>query len=174
MSSDEPPERRTRRPVLHHRSRKEHIMAKFVYIYHAPTTPADAAPPTPEQMSEVMGEWNAWAGKVGDGLVDFGTPLDGGVRVTADRAVLPSTREVVGYTIMEADPVELDDDVIDMVVNRVIDNAAVAAASIARKPVVSARSQALSHPVSIGGDGSTVFGADAARHTSPEWAAWAN
>ena len=61
-----------------------------------------------------------------------------------------------------------------MVVNRVIDNAAVAAASIARKPVVSARSQALSHPVSIGGDGATVFGADAARHTSPEWAAWAN
>ena len=34
------------------------------------------------------------------------------------------------------DPVELDDDVIDMVVNRVIDNAAVAAASIAREPVV--------------------------------------
>jgi 2-methylcitrate dehydratase len=72
------------------------------------------------------------------------------------------------------DPVELDDDVVDMVVNRVIDNAAVAAAALARKPVVSARSQALAHPVSIGGDGSTVFGADAARRTSPEWAAWAN
>jgi 2-methylcitrate dehydratase len=72
------------------------------------------------------------------------------------------------------DPVELDDDVVDMVVNRVIDNAAVAAASLARKPVVSARSQALAHPVSIGGDGATVFGADAARRTSPEWAAWAN
>jgi 2-methylcitrate dehydratase len=72
------------------------------------------------------------------------------------------------------DPVELDDDVVDMVVNRVIDNAAVAAASIARGPVVSARSQALAHPVSIGGDGATVFGADAARRTSPEWAAWAN
>src|SRR6478752_968420 len=72
------------------------------------------------------------------------------------------------------DPVELDDDVVDMVVNRVIDNAAVAAASIARRPVVSARSQALAHPVSIGGDGATVFGADAGRRTSPEWAAWAN
>jgi 2-methylcitrate dehydratase len=72
------------------------------------------------------------------------------------------------------DPVELDDEVVDMVVNRVIDNAAVAAASLARKPVVSARSQALAHPVSIGGDGATVFGADAARRTSPEWAAWAN
>ena len=72
------------------------------------------------------------------------------------------------------DPVEVDDDVVEMVVNRVIDNAAVAAASLARRPVVAARSQALSHPVSIGGDGSTVFGADAARRTSPEWAASAS
>ena len=77
-------------------------MAKFVFIYHAPTTPAEAAPPTSEQMSEVMQEWNAWAGKVGDGLVDFGTPLADGVRVTPDREVVPSTREVVGYTILEA------------------------------------------------------------------------
>ncbi|GLI27064.1 2-methylcitrate dehydratase [Agromyces rhizosphaerae] len=72
------------------------------------------------------------------------------------------------------DPVEVEAEVSDMVVNRVIDNAAVAAASLTRAPVVSARSQALSHPVSIGGDGATVFGADAARRTSPEWAAWAN
>ncbi|MBM7504024.1 MmgE/PrpD family protein [Agromyces aurantiacus] len=73
-----------------------------------------------------------------------------------------------------ADPVEVTDEVADMVVNRVIDNAAVAAASLTRRPVVAARSQALSHPVSIGGDGATVFGADASRRTSPEWAAWAN
>jgi len=73
-----------------------------------------------------------------------------------------------------ADPVEVADDVTEMVVNRVIDNAAVAAASLTRRPVVAARSQALSHPVSVGGDGATVFGADVARRTSPEWAAWAN
>ena len=53
-------------------------MAKYVFIYHAPMTPADAAPPDPEQMEAVMGEWNAWAGRVGDGMVDFGTPLAGG------------------------------------------------------------------------------------------------
>jgi hypothetical protein len=78
-------------------------MSKFVFIYHAPTTPADAAPPTDEQMAEVMGAWNAWAGKVGDGMVDFGTPLAGGVRVTADGSTAPSDREVVGYSIIEAD-----------------------------------------------------------------------
>jgi len=77
-------------------------MAKYVFIYHAPMTPADAAPPTPEQMEAVMGEWMAWAGKVGDGMVDFGTPLAGGVRVSAG-GTSPSTREVVGYSIIEAD-----------------------------------------------------------------------
>ena len=55
-------------------------MTKYLFIYHAPMTPADAAPPTPEQMEAVMGQWNAWAGKVGDRMVDFGTPLAGGVR----------------------------------------------------------------------------------------------
>ena len=77
-------------------------MGKYVFIYHALTTPADAAPPSPEQMEAVMGEWNAWAGKVGDRMVDFGTPLAGGTRVTKD-GTSPSTREVAGYSIIEAD-----------------------------------------------------------------------
>ncbi|WP_448809221.1 MmgE/PrpD family protein [Agromyces bauzanensis] len=73
-----------------------------------------------------------------------------------------------------ADPVEVTEEVTEMVVNRVIDNASVAAASLTRKPVVAARSQATSHPVSVHGEGATVFGLDIARRTSPEWAAWAN
>lgn len=81
-------------------------MSRYVFIYHAPMTPAQAAPPTPEQMEEVMGAWNAWAGKVGDGLVDFGTPLAGGVRVTPGGTTAGSEREVVGYTIIEADSME--------------------------------------------------------------------
>ena len=73
-----------------------------------------------------------------------------------------------------ADPVEVTPEVADMVVNRVIDNAAVAAASLNRAPVVSARSQALAHPVTTGGVGATVLGPDMGRRVSPEWAAWAN
>lgn len=34
-------------------------------------------------------------------MVDFGTPLAGGVRVTTD-GTSPSTREVAGYSIIEA------------------------------------------------------------------------
>ncbi|MDN3310372.1 MmgE/PrpD family protein [Microbacterium oryzae] len=73
-----------------------------------------------------------------------------------------------------ADPVAVEHDVVDMVINRVIDNAAVAAASLTRGPVVSARAQALDHPVSRGGAGATVFGCPLETRTSPEWAAWAN
>jgi 2-methylcitrate dehydratase len=72
------------------------------------------------------------------------------------------------------DPVEVSPEVTEMVINRVIDNAAVAAASLTRRPVVAARAQALSHPRSIGGDGANIFGTDAAIRVSPEWAAWAN
>ncbi|MFE1646814.1 MmgE/PrpD family protein [Microbacterium sp. P01] len=73
-----------------------------------------------------------------------------------------------------ADPVGVDDDVIDMIVNRLIDNAAVAAASLTRAPVSAARQQALDHAVSISGKGGTIFGCALTRRSSPEWAAWAN
>lgn len=62
--------------------------------------------------------------------------------------------------------------VTEMVINRVIDNAAVATASLNRAPAISARAQAEAHPVSRNGAGGTVFGSDL--KTSPEWAAWAN
>ncbi|HKT55245.1 MAG TPA: MmgE/PrpD family protein, partial [Microbacterium sp.] len=72
------------------------------------------------------------------------------------------------------DPVEVEDDVVEMIINRVIDNAAVSAASLTRDPVSAARQQALDHPVTVGGAGSTISGCRLDRRTSPEWAAWAN
>jgi 2-methylcitrate dehydratase len=75
---------------------------------------------------------------------------------------------------LAADPVEVDGDVAEMIVNRIIDNASVATASLTRRPVVAARAQALDHPKSRNGNGATVFGLDQPTRTSPEWAAWAN
>ena len=68
-----------------------------------------------------------------------------------------------------ADPVAVSAEVTDMIINRVIDNAAVATASLGRAPVVAARGQAEAHPYS---PGSTVFGSQL--RSSPEWAAFAN
>src|SRR5271165_4971219 len=70
-----------------------------------------------------------------------------------------------------ADKVSVDRDVTAMIINRMIDNAAVAIAAINRRPVVSARDMALGHARR---DGATVFGMPAVRRVSPEWAAWAN
>ena len=70
-----------------------------------------------------------------------------------------------------ADPVALDADVVDMIINRVIDNASVAIASVNRHPVVSARAMALAHPRA---GGATVFGLGPDVRVHAEWAAWAN
>ncbi|MDG4664370.1 2-methylcitrate dehydratase PrpD [Mycobacterium sp. 236(2023)] len=68
-----------------------------------------------------------------------------------------------------ADPVAVDADVEEMVLNRIIDNAAVSAASVIRRPVTVARAQAQAHRAK---SGAAVFGIDGMY--SPEWAAWAN
>lgn len=73
------------------------------------------------------------------------------------------------FAELAAHPAPVDDDVAEMVVNRVIDNAAVAAASVGRASVVAARGQAAARPSS---PGSTVFGVEG--RYAPEWAAWAN
>jgi 2-methylcitrate dehydratase len=70
-----------------------------------------------------------------------------------------------------ADRVAVDREVSAMIINRIIDNAAVAIAAINRRPVVSARDMALGHARK---GGATVFGMPAGRRVSPEWAAWAN
>lgn len=95
------------------------------------------------------------------------------VRVHRSDEDLPR-EEQLAWRIAEvaADPVAVRDDVAEMVVNRVIDNAAVAAASVGRAPVVAARGQAEAHPVTAGGRGAAVVGIGSLH--SPEWAAWAN
>ena len=68
-----------------------------------------------------------------------------------------------------ADPVEALPEVEEMIINRIIDNAAVASAALLRRPVSTARAQARSHP-KVGG--AKVFGIGGGY--SAEWAAFAN
>ncbi len=72
---------------------------------------------------------------------------------------------------LATDPVAVEAPVVEMIGNRIIDNAAVAAASIARRPIRSARAQALGHRTERG---APLFGLPADVLVSPEWAAWAN
>jgi 2-methylcitrate dehydratase len=93
------------------------------------------------------------------------------VRAYQSSARLPREEQLAWkLAAVATDPVEVPAEVTEMVINRVIDDAAVAAASLARGPVRAAREQALRHASS---PGAVVWGA-APWRVSPEWAAWAN
>lgn len=94
------------------------------------------------------------------------------VRVYPSKEKLPREEELAWKMAeMATDDVAVEDAVKDMIINRIIDNAAVAIAAINRGPVANARSMALAHPVK---GGARVFGLSNDQGFSPEWAAWAN
>jgi len=72
---------------------------------------------------------------------------------------------------ISSDNAKLNKKSIEMVINRIIDNASVAIASINRRPVISAREMALKHPKK---NGATLFGVNSKKKFDCEWAAWAN
>jgi 2-methylcitrate dehydratase len=98
--------------------------------------------------------------------------IDHEVRAYPSSARLPRERQLAWkLAAVATDPVPVTAEVTEMVVNRVIDDAAVAAAALARGPVRAAREQALRH---LAVPGAAVLGAARERRVSPEWAAWAN
>lgn len=81
-------------------------------------------------------------------------------------------REQLAYRLAEVADARpaLDERAVSAVIDRVIDDAAVAMASLERHPVATARAQAFAHPRE---GGATIFGAGDRRYEC-EWAAWAN
>ena len=57
-----------------------------------------------EDMQKGMEAWGVWAASCGDGLVDMGTPLMGGLKLSPDGSS-PSDREVTEYSILQADDI---------------------------------------------------------------------
>ncbi len=94
------------------------------------------------------------------------------VKVSPSRRHLPREDQLAWkIAAVASDSVAVDDDVSEMIINRIIDNAAVAMASLNRRPVASARAMAICHPRP---DGATIFGLPQTSRYSAEWAAWAN
>ncbi len=94
------------------------------------------------------------------------------VKVYPSKVELPR-EEQLAYRLSEVavHRSEIDPEAREMVINRFIDNAAVAIAAINRQPVSNARSQALCHPRT---GGAAVFGMPIEQTFEAEWAAWAN
>src|SRR5215469_6807825 len=94
------------------------------------------------------------------------------VRVHASAERLPREHQLAWKIAEVAGSTRaLDDDVIEMIRCRVVDNAAVALAAINRAPVAAARAMALAHPRR---GGATLYGLPASMRVDAEWAAWAN
>ena len=94
------------------------------------------------------------------------------VKVYPSKVHLPKKNQLA-WKIAEiaSDNTKLDNKAIDMVINRIIDNASVAIASLNRKPVISSREMALKHPRK---NGATLFGINNKFKFDCEWAAWSN
>ena len=94
------------------------------------------------------------------------------VRVHPSKALLKREDQLAWKIAgVAADKIAVEKDVAAMIVNRIIDNAAVAIAAINRPPVVTARAMALGHRRK---SGASLFGLPSRLTVSPEWAAWAN
>ena len=80
------------------------------------------------------------------------------VKVYPSKIALPKKKQLA-WKIAEiaSDNAKLNNDAIEMSINRIIDNASVAIASLNRNPVISAREMAKAH---LRNGGSTLFGID--------------
>ena len=94
------------------------------------------------------------------------------VKVYPSKIDLPKKSQLA-WKIAEiaSDNAKLNKDAIEMSINRIIDNASVAIASLNRKSVISSREMALKH---IRKNGATLFGVNNKFKFDCEWAAWSN
>ena len=94
------------------------------------------------------------------------------VRVCPSKIKLNKKKQLA-WKIAEiaSDNAKLNKYSVEMAINRIIDNASVAIASLNRKPVISSREMALKHPRK---NGATLFGVNSKLKFDCEWAAWSN
>jgi hypothetical protein len=81
-------------------------MKKFIVIYSATAEAMKEAESTPpEENKESMEKWMTWAKSCGSGLVDMGSPLGNGQKITQSGSS-PVEKMVVGYSILQAENME--------------------------------------------------------------------
>ncbi len=91
--------------------------------------------------------------------------------VIVDAQIVRSDQLAWKIAAVAADPVAVDAEVTEAVIDRIIDSAAIATAAINTDAVCAARAQALAHPRP---GGAAVLGCGSDTRVHAEWAAWAN
>jgi hypothetical protein len=75
------------------RNREELTMMRFLLLYSGPPTPPDAS----------HDGWPEWFSKIGDALVDLGSPTANGFVVHGDGSTSDHPRGLNGYSIVQAE-----------------------------------------------------------------------
>jgi hypothetical protein len=77
-------------------------MTKYMIFYRAPVSAREQmASGSAEDMQQMMEQWMAWAGRAGDALVDFGSPL---AEASGAGTPVPAEGQMIsGYSILQAD-----------------------------------------------------------------------
>lgn len=79
-------------------------MKKFIAIYHAPAEALkQSINATPEEKEAGMKLWFDWKEKNGNAVIELGAPLAGGLSIDSKGNLADSTKEVVGYSVVEGD-----------------------------------------------------------------------
>lgn len=77
-------------------------MTKYLVLYRADVSAEEQMQQSEEEGQAETQEWMAWAGKTGEALLDFGSPL-GNARVVTASGASASSSSAAGYSIIEAD-----------------------------------------------------------------------
>ena len=82
-------------------------MKKFLVLFRAPAKSIEQIMrATPEQQKIGMDKWMAWSKTAAEALVDMGAPLGKTSRVTKEEGVSPTSDDLCGYSIIEAESKE--------------------------------------------------------------------
>jgi hypothetical protein len=78
-------------------------MKKYVVLYTAPIEASQQMQQVPpEEQAKEMETWMQWAQRCGDKLVDLGSPLAGGQKLSPSGSS-DSNLNIAGYSILQAD-----------------------------------------------------------------------
>ncbi|HEY3143299.1 MAG TPA: hypothetical protein VGJ86_19320 [Acidimicrobiales bacterium] len=78
-------------------------MTKFMVLYKAPTSAAEMmASSSPEEAQAGMAAWMAWSEKVGEALIDFGSPLADVASLRGGTAG-EGESQATGFSVLDAD-----------------------------------------------------------------------
>ena len=84
-------------------------MTKFIVLYHAPASAMEQmgqmATASAEETQKAMEPWVVWAERNSSSLVDPGSPLMFGQKLSSSGSS-PSDKQVVGYSILQAENME--------------------------------------------------------------------